>query len=74
MRFEKYCFGLGVPVVPVAMKVINPWPLEVGITRRAHRLSTGCGRLRRYLYAPLDRLLPAKCITSSTACQANRSL
>ena len=29
MRFEKYCFGLGVPVVPVAMKVVNPWPLEV---------------------------------------------
>ena len=43
MRFEKYCFGLGVPVVPVAMKVINPWPLEVCITRRVHRLSTCCG-------------------------------
>ena len=41
MRFEKYCFGLGVPVVPVAMKVINPWPLEVCIARRVHRLSTG---------------------------------
>ena len=27
MRFEKHCFGLGVPVVPVAMRVLNPWPL-----------------------------------------------
>jgi hypothetical protein len=72
MRFEKYCFGLGVPVVPVAMKVINPWPLEV----LKHRPPCPPLKhlLRRYLYAPLDRLLPAGCITSSTACQANRSL
>ena len=28
MRFEKYCFSLGVPVLPVAMVVINPWPLK----------------------------------------------
>jgi hypothetical protein len=27
-RFEKHCFGLGVPVVPVAMRCINPWPFE----------------------------------------------
>ena len=64
MRFEKYCFGLGVPVVPVAMKVINPWPLEVCLYRpysRVHRLSTYCGV--GYRYAPLDRPSLLRCIT-----------
>jgi 1-acyl-sn-glycerol-3-phosphate acyltransferase len=28
MRFEKYCFSLGRPVVPVALRCINPWPFE----------------------------------------------
>ena len=26
LRFEKYIFGLGVPVVPVALHYYNPWP------------------------------------------------
>ena len=28
MRYEKYCFSLGRPVVPVALRCINPWPFE----------------------------------------------
>jgi hypothetical protein len=27
-RFEKHCFSLGRPVVPVAMRCVNPWPFE----------------------------------------------
>ena len=26
MRYEKYVFSLGLPVVPIATRIINPWP------------------------------------------------
>jgi len=32
MQYQKFVFGLGVPVIPIALKIWNPWPIEYMMT------------------------------------------
>ena len=31
-QYQKFVFGLGVPVIPIALKIWNPWPIEYMMT------------------------------------------
>ena len=48
MQYQKFVFGLGVPVVPVALKIRNPWPIEFLVTFGPIE-----GNLATFLFMPL---------------------